>query len=154
MERIGYLSTHPFQNSIMPAASSRSPVDDPPRPRALPPARGGSEVRFEGVGFHYPSRPQTAALADFDLQVHAGETLALVGPSGAGKSTVLQLLLRFYDDERGLKNYDHTALHPFEEVQESGRSLAKADAGVVAAWEKHIHEGKGSARAMPGSAAR
>jgi ATP-binding cassette subfamily B protein len=86
---------------LMELLALRSPVDDPPRPRALPPARGGSEVRFEGVGFHYPSRPQTAALADFDLQVHAGETLALVGPSGAGKSTVLQLLLRFYDAERG-----------------------------------------------------
>ncbi|MCB1477758.1 MAG: AMP-binding protein [Rhodobiaceae bacterium] len=49
-----------------------------------------------------------------------------------------------YDDDRGLKNYDHTTLHPFDDVQDSGRSLAKADAGVVAAWEKHIHEGKGS----------
>ena len=49
-----------------------------------------------------------------------------------------------YDDERGLKNYDHNTLHPFEEIQESGRSLAEADAGVVAAWVKHIGEGQGS----------
>jgi ATP-binding cassette subfamily B protein len=76
-------------------------VTEPASPKALPPTRGGSGVRFEQVQFHYPSRPQTAALADFDLTIRPGETVALVGPSGAGKSTVLQLLLRFYDVAEG-----------------------------------------------------
>ena len=58
-------------------------------------------MRFEGVGFHYPSRPTQPALQDFSLDVRPGETVALVGPSGAGKSTVLQLLLRFYDVQAG-----------------------------------------------------
>ncbi|MBN8510788.1 MAG: ATP-binding cassette domain-containing protein, partial [Burkholderiales bacterium] len=71
------------------------------QPLALPPAAGGSAFRFDHVRFHYPSRPQQAALADFSLDVRAGETVALVGPSGAGKSTVLQLLLRFYDVQQG-----------------------------------------------------
>jgi ATP-binding cassette subfamily B protein len=78
-----------------------SPVRDPAQPRALPAAHGGSSVRFEHVGFHYPSRPGQPALRDFDLEVRSGETVALVGPSGAGKSTVLQLLMRFYDARAG-----------------------------------------------------
>jgi ATP-binding cassette subfamily B protein len=72
----------------------------PPDPLPLPtPGRGA--IRFEHVRFHYPSRPDTRALEDFDLQVHPGETVAFVGPSGAGKSTTFQLLLRFYDPVSG-----------------------------------------------------
>jgi ATP-binding cassette subfamily B protein len=58
-------------------------------------------VNFDGVTFHYPSRPDMPALIDFNLHIKSGETVALVGPSGAGKSTVFQLLLRFYDPESG-----------------------------------------------------
>ena len=54
-------------------------------------------VAFEAVDFHYPSRPDRAALSGFTLQLSPGETVALVGASGAGKSTVFQLLQRFYD---------------------------------------------------------
>ena len=69
-------------------------------PTPLPePARGA--VRFEGVRFHYPSRPERSALDRFDLAVAPGERVAIVGPSGAGKTTVFQLLLRFYDPEAG-----------------------------------------------------
>ena len=74
-----------------------SPIQSPARPVALPSTTTGSAIRFEEVNFHYPSRPNQAALKDFNLDVSPGETVALVGPSGAGKSTVFQLLLRFYD---------------------------------------------------------
>jgi len=63
------------------------------------PVRGA--IRFEHVEFHYPSRPDRAALHDFTLDVQPGQTIALVGPSGAGKTTVFQLLLRFYDPGSG-----------------------------------------------------
>jgi ATP-binding cassette subfamily B protein len=76
------------------------------------PVRG--ELRLEGVRFHYPSRPDTAALDDFSLAVSPGETIALVGPSGAGKSTVLQLLLRFHDPEAGRITVDGVDLRELE----------------------------------------
>jgi ATP-binding cassette, subfamily B, bacterial len=65
------------------------------------PVPGRGEIRFDRVTFCYPSRPETAALAEFDLAIRPGETVAFVGPSGAGKSTAFQLLLRFYDPARG-----------------------------------------------------
>jgi len=65
----------------------------------LPAPRG--EISMQQVSFHYPSRPDHPSLADFSLHVRPGETVALVGPSGAGKSTLFQLLLRFYDPQRG-----------------------------------------------------
>ncbi|NYZ11917.1 ATP-binding cassette domain-containing protein [Azospirillum sp. RWY-5-1] len=77
----------------------------PAQPTALPaPSRGA--VAFEGVRFHYPSRPDGAALEGFTLDVVPGETVALVGPSGAGKTTVFQLLLRFYDPQAGVVRVD------------------------------------------------
>jgi len=79
---------------------ARPNIAAPARPLELP-ARVQGNIRFDNVGFHYPSRPDTAALANFSLEVTPGETIAFVGPSGAGKSTTFQLLLRFYDPDSG-----------------------------------------------------
>jgi len=95
---------------LMELLAARSPIAEPAQPLPLPAPRGGAEVRFDGVTFHYPSRPQPPALADFTLHVRPGETVALVGPSGAGKSTVFQLLLRFYDAQRGTVALDGVAV--------------------------------------------
>lgn len=81
----------------------------PANPVALPtPARGALD--FDHVTFHYPTRPDTAALHDFALSVAPGETLAVVGPSGAGKSTLFQLAERFYDPQAGTVRLDGVAL--------------------------------------------
>ena len=72
-----------------------------PENATLMPQPSQGWVNFNGVTFHYPSRPDMPALIDFNLHIKPGETVALVGPSGAGKSTVFQLLLRFYDPESG-----------------------------------------------------
>ena len=85
-------------------------VTDPAAPLPLPaPVKGA--IAFEGVTFHYPARPDTAALDGIDLKVRPGETVALVGPSGAGKSTIIQLLLRFYDPAKGQVTLDGVALN-------------------------------------------
>jgi len=91
---------------LMELLATTSKIASPARPRELPLSRGGSAVALRGVTFRYPSRPKHAALAQFDLDVKPGETVALVGPSGAGKSTVFQLLLRFYDASEGAIEID------------------------------------------------
>ena len=63
-------------------------------PTSTSPSRLRGEVSFEGVSAAYEGRPD--ALNEIDLQVHAGQTIALVGPTGAGKSTLVNLLPRFY----------------------------------------------------------
>jgi ABC-type multidrug transport system fused ATPase/permease subunit len=67
---------------------------NPSNPTSASTTRLRGEVSFEGVSAAYEGRPD--ALNDIDLQVHAGQTIALVGPTGAGKSTLVNLLPRFY----------------------------------------------------------
>ena len=70
-------------------------------PRIELPAQIKGAIRFDGVTFAYPTRPETAALSTLSFDVHPGERVALVGPSGAGKTTIFALLLRFYDPQSG-----------------------------------------------------
>jgi ATP-binding cassette subfamily B protein len=88
-------------------------IAPPAAPRHLP-ARARGEIRFDGVSFAYPTRAGINALEDFFLHITAGENLAVVGPSGAGKSTVLQLLLRFYDPQRGQISIDGVSIADLE----------------------------------------
>lgn len=91
-------------------------IKAPARPQALPEPPRGS-LSFRNVTFRYPTRPESAAIADFSLTVEPGETVALVGPSGAGKSTVFQLAERFYDPQAGTVRLDGiplTAADPAE----------------------------------------
>ena len=61
---------------------------------------GGSSLSFSQVRFSYPSQSRLA-LNDVTFEVPAGATVALVGASGAGKTTIANLLLRFWDPDRG-----------------------------------------------------
>jgi ATP-binding cassette subfamily C protein CydD len=57
-------------------------------------------IRFERVSFGYPGR-EVEVLRDLELEIRAGETVAIVGPSGGGKSTLVSLLFRFFAPSSG-----------------------------------------------------
>jgi ATP-binding cassette subfamily B protein len=82
-------------------------------------------VRFEHVTFHYPSRPLQPSLADLTLDIRPGETVAVVGPSGAGKSTLFQLLLRFYDPQKGRVLVDGV------DIRDADPDAVRARIGIV-----------------------
>lgn len=75
---------------------SKPQIVAPARPVSAE-ARGG--VRFEGVSFAY--RDEEWVLRDVDFAVEPGKSLALVGATGAGKTSIISLLMRFYDVQRG-----------------------------------------------------
>ena len=115
----------------------KSDIAAPANPVPLPvPVQGAPSL--DSVTFHYPSRPDRAALENFSLRVRAGETVALVGPSGAGKTTVFQLLLRFYDPQAGrisLDGVDVRDLEPSELRHQIGLVPQEPVIFSADAWE-------------------
>ncbi|AGA28892.1 ABC transporter ATP-binding protein [Singulisphaera acidiphila] len=66
-------------------------------------------IQFDEVSFAYPNT-ETSVLRDINLEVEAGEVIALVGRSGAGKTTLCNLIARFYDPTAGVVRLDGTNL--------------------------------------------
>ncbi|WP_339619269.1 ABC transporter ATP-binding protein [uncultured Salinibacterium sp.] len=110
-----------FYNSYQSAAAAlekisgvleeRPTVADPTTPIDLRKAKG--TVLFDGVEFAYNS--DKVILPKFDLELSAGQTIAMVGTTGAGKSTLAKLISRFYDPSQGavsLDGVDLRKLHP------------------------------------------
>ena len=75
-------------------------------------------IQFENVHFRYPTRPDLPVLKGIDLDIKAGQKVALVGQSGAGKSTIIQLLLRLYEVAEG-------------DIKIDGKSILAADLRTV-----------------------
>ncbi len=99
-----------FYNSFQQAMGASSSIfgffdtkdDVKERPHAITLDRFQKSIRFENVGFSYSTEEgEHQILYNVDLDVHAGEVLALVGPSGAGKSTLVNLIPRFFDVTSG-----------------------------------------------------
>jgi subfamily B ATP-binding cassette protein MsbA len=99
-----------FYNSFQQAMGASSSIfgffdtedDVKERPHAVGMARFHDSIRFENVGFSYSTdEGEHQILHNVDLEMHAGEVLALVGPSGAGKSTLVNLIPRFFDVTSG-----------------------------------------------------
>jgi ATP-binding cassette subfamily B multidrug efflux pump len=86
------------QEGMQSIAVPHSGVD---RPGAKPLEVSRGEIRFEDVTFGYGRKETRPVLAKFFLEVRPGERVGLVGRSGAGKSTVVNLLLRFFEPEKG-----------------------------------------------------
>ncbi|CAO1653296.1 ABC transporter ATP-binding protein [Salinibacterium sp. NSLL150] len=110
-----------FYNSYQSAAAAlekisgvleeRPTVADPTTPIDLRKAKG--TVTFDGVEFAYNA--DKVILPKFDLELPAGQTVAMVGTTGAGKSTLAKLISRFYDPSQGtvsLDGVDLRKLHP------------------------------------------
>ena len=77
-------------------------ISDPVNPTVLPTRQSNSAlgaVRFDGVDFGYDD--DLRVLKNFNLELAAGQSIALVGGTGSGKSTVARLLIRFYDADAG-----------------------------------------------------
>ena len=104
-------------------------VPEPKAPAALAQAKGA--IAFEHVTFAYRDKP---VLHEVDLQVPAGQIVALVGETGAGKTTIARLIARFYDPTEGRVTLDGVDL----------RSLSVADlrrAVVMVTQESFLFSG-------------
>jgi ATP-binding cassette subfamily B multidrug efflux pump len=75
---------------------------DPVQPTALHEVEG--HIIFRDVSFRY--LPDTPLIEDLDLEVQPGQTVAIVGPTGAGKTTLVNLLMRFYEIDKGAITID------------------------------------------------
>ncbi len=67
-------------------------------------SKAAPRIRFENLSFAYPS--SKLLFTHLNIDIRAGERIALVGPSGAGKTTLFQLLMRFYDPKEGQILFD------------------------------------------------
>ena len=76
------------------------------QPGAIRLSRFEKGIAFENVSFRYPAAPERMVLENINLEVKAGEIVALVGPSGAGKTTLANLVPRFYDVTGGTLRVD------------------------------------------------
>jgi ATP-binding cassette subfamily B protein len=77
-------------------------VRDPAQPAELAAAPAGRRIRFDGVWFRYPGATTAPwALQDISFDVAPGRVLGIVGATGSGKTTVVDLLARTYDSDRG-----------------------------------------------------
>jgi ATP-binding cassette, subfamily B, bacterial len=83
------------------------------------------DVQFSHVDFAYTEDAEHLVLADFDLHIHPGETVAMVGRTGSGKSTVARLLTRFYDVKHGSVRIDG------HDVRDLTLPSLRANVGVV-----------------------
>ena len=110
-----------MQRAIASAERIFSLIDAVPevadRPGAVDPGTIYGDIEFDHVDFSY--EPDKSVLADFNLHVKRGETIALVGPTGGGKSTIVNLLCRFYEPTGGViriggQDYTELSLHAIQ----------------------------------------
>lgn len=94
---------HEFQSAISAAERVFRVLDEEPEPLDLPDTVDFKEpqgnVDFNNITFGYV--PEKTVINDVTINVKSGQTIAIVGPTGAGKTTIINLLMRFYDPDKG-----------------------------------------------------
>jgi len=121
----------PLQRGMAAAESVYGMVD------AIPEVEGGQliqgratgQLEFKHLNFTYPGQEQPA-LTDINLQVQAGETIALVGMSGGGKTSLVNLVPRFYEPDSGQILLDHVALSDIS-LQSLRQQIAMVSQNVI-----------------------
>jgi ATP-binding cassette, subfamily B, multidrug efflux pump len=94
------LSTAASAERIFQLLDTEPQVRNRPGAEALPPIRG--HILFENLWFRYDSTPaDTWVLKDVSFEAKPGETIALVGHTGSGKTSIISLIARFYEPQRG-----------------------------------------------------
>jgi ATP-binding cassette subfamily B protein len=83
-------------------------------PESAEPAVVQGDVRFTGVHFGYTA--DKPVIKDMSLEAGAGKIIALVGPTGAGKTTIINLLTRFYEVDRGSITIDGRDIREFKKA--------------------------------------
>lgn len=96
-------------------------TQDAPDAHVLTHAKG--DIDFQDVSFGY--NPGQALITDFSLKVAPGEMIAIVGKTGAGKSTLINLLMRFYDVDKGAILIDGT------DIRDMTRDSLRQSFGMV-----------------------
>jgi len=114
-----YTSAIAALEKISGVLEERPTVVDPADPVALPAADTGRAITFDRVEFRY-SADGPVVLPAFDLDVPAGQTVALVGATGAGKSTIAKLVARFYDPSAGTVALDGVDLREVADAELRG----------------------------------
>ena len=97
-------------------------VKDPATPAVIEKIRG--EIEFNDVTFSYPES-RKGAIKNISLKIRAGQSVALVGKSGVGKTTLVKLLMRFYDVDKGTISIDGI------NIQNMEKSYLRSLMGVV-----------------------
>ena len=87
------------------------PPETPDEPKALPMPDPKGDVAIDHVSFGYT--PERTILHDLSLRAKPGSVTAIVGPTGAGKSTIINLLMRFYDVDKGVISVDGTDIRHY-----------------------------------------
>jgi len=94
------LSTAASAERIFQLLDTEPQVTDRPGAQSLPPIRG--HIQFEDVYFRYDTTPEdTWVLKNVSFEAKPGETVALVGATGSGKTSIISLITRFYEPQRG-----------------------------------------------------
>ncbi|MFE0014759.1 ABC transporter ATP-binding protein [Mesorhizobium sp. NPDC059054] len=93
--------------------------------------RASGDIRFENVSFHYGK--EGGVIDNLNLHIRPGERVAIVGPSGAGKTTIVNLMLRLFDVEKGRILIDG------RDIRELTQASLRAQFGVVSQEAMLMH---------------